>query len=266
MRYFVLFIFIVTGLFANNCSDMYYQGYKPMFNGNVKDICYSEYNTLYNVEKGFNHPILSAEKLTPNRLKKANALKRVDSFHNEPSLSINEQATVDEYKSISKHYDKGHLAPNKDFSNKVAQEECFSMVNMIPQTSENNRGVWSKLEAFVRHLGFKNKEMYVYTGPLYDNTSKAFTQKTKIPTYIWKVVYIPSTNSGIAFISTNDTSPEIFTKSIVEFEKILGYKLFKDSSTFLELDTSEFRFDKTIQHSNGQNFTSKISSLIKFFK
>lgn len=264
MRYFIVLMFLVSGLFASDCSEMYYQGYKPSFNTNVKDICYSEYNTLYNVEKGFNHPIFSAERLTPERLKKANALKRVDSFHNEPSLSINEQATVDEYKRTG--FDKGHLAPNKDFSNKISQEECFSMSNMIPQTPENNQGIWSKLEAFVRHIGFKNSDTFVFTGPLYDNSSKSFKNKTKIPTYVWKVVYIPSKNSGIAFISTNNDSPEIFTKSISEFEQILGYKLFKDSSKFKELDTSDFRFDKTIKHSNGQNFSSKLSGLINFFK
>lgn len=270
MKLFITLFMLVVGLFANDCSDMYYKGYKPNVDG--KSICYSEYNTIYSLEKGLVHPIFSAEKLTDKRLKLANGIKRIDTFHDEPSLSENQQATLDDYAANNKtygkpKYDRGHLAPNKDFSNSVSQNECFSMVNMIPQTEENNRGVWSKLEAFVRHITFQNKEVYVLTGPLYDKDSKSFANgKTKVPTYVWKAIYVPSTNSGIVFISTNNKNPEIFTKNIVDFEKLVGYKLFSDSASFDELDTSEFRFDRTIKHSNSNDFFSKLTSLHKFLK
>ena len=33
-----------------------------------------------------------------------------------------------------------------------AQQECFSLANMIPQVPENNRGVWENIEKSVRNM------------------------------------------------------------------------------------------------------------------
>ena len=45
----ISFIVLTINGFAN-CEQMYYQGYKPQItqNKNVKTICYSQYNIVYN--------------------------------------------------------------------------------------------------------------------------------------------------------------------------------------------------------------------------
>lgn len=244
MKKMFLLLISMVSLFAN-CEHMFYQGFIPQSSStNTKFLCYSEYSILYNLEQGIVGPLYSAEYLTADQLKKAQSLKRTDSFHNEESLSTSQQVTVDEYKNTG--YDRGHLAPNKDFSNEQFQFECFSMANMIPQAPENNRGVWSKLEGFTRHVTFKNKETFVLTGPMYDK-GLWFANKTRIPSHIWKAIYVPSLNSGVVFVATNNNNPSVYAKSIQDFERILGYKLFKDSSSFKVLDLSEFRFDDKVK-------------------
>lgn len=253
-KFLMLMTLFSISLFAN-CEDMYYQKYKPsvLQDRDTKEICYTEFDIAYNTYNS-NRPlgaIFSAEHLTDYQLKVANKLKRVDNFHDEPSLQGSQKLFVNDY--LHSNYDKGHLAPNKDFSTKETQYECFSMANMIPQTKENNRGIWSNIEGFTRHLVFTYKEGYVFTGPLYNETSKSFANnKTKIPSHVWKAVYLPSINSGFVIIATNDKKPKYETKSIQEFEQQIGYKLYKNSTEFKLLDMSQFRFDQ-----NSKSYSSK---------
>jgi endonuclease G len=269
-------ILITTSLFAQ-CENMYYNGYKPVVfqDKNTKEICYSEFDTAYSIKNPVG-PIFSTEHLTAQQLQEANKLKRTDSFHEEPSVNIFQKIFVADFKGTG--YDKGHLAPNKDFSNEKSQYECFTLANMIPQTPENNRGIWSKIEGFTRHIVFKNNEGYVFTGPLFDSNSQPFAQnRTKIPTYVWKVIFIPSINSGIAIITTNTNNPQMTTKSISEFEKTLGYKLFQNSNSIKTLDMDDFRLGKnnksdfndnesknnTNNYKNSNNNSNMVSEEIK---
>lgn len=244
----ISFIVLTINGFAN-CEQMYYQGYKPQItqNKNVKTICYSQYNIVYNTINGGGQPlgpIFSESYLTDDMLKQGQGLKRKDSFHEEPSLNIFQKLFVTDFKGTG--YDKGHLFPNGDAKDVISQGETFTMANMIPQTPENNRKMWNKIEGFTRHLVFTYKEGYIFTGPLYDNTSKPFANnKTKIPSHVWKVVYLPQINSGIVFITTNTNTPELQLTTINDFEKIVGYKFFQNSVNIKKLDISNFRFDKT---------------------
>ncbi|CEG47428.1 mitochondrial nuclease [Plasmopara halstedii] len=66
-------------------------------------------------------------------------------------------------------YDKGHLAPARDMSqSQEAMNESFLMTNISPQVGVGfNRGYWSRLEGFMRHLAGQYNAIYVITGPLF---------------------------------------------------------------------------------------------------
>ena len=44
--------------------------------------------------------------------------------------------------------------------------ESFLMSNMTPQRPGFNRGIWKRLEAWVRDQALQNQEVYVVTGPV----------------------------------------------------------------------------------------------------
>src|SRR5215813_46614 len=50
-------------------------------------------------------------------------------------------------------YDRGHLCPSKDRSDTPENNQAvFTMLNIIPQSPDNNRGPWEKAERFERDL------------------------------------------------------------------------------------------------------------------
>ena len=48
-----------------------------------------------------------------------------------------------------------------------AQEQTFSLANMVPQTPELNCGVWEGIERAVRRLAARRGELYVITDPAF---------------------------------------------------------------------------------------------------
>lgn len=53
-------------------------------------------------------------------------------------------------------------------NSQAAMNESFLMTNISPQVGVGfNRGYWSRLEGFVRHLAGQFDGLYVVTGPLF---------------------------------------------------------------------------------------------------
>lgn len=133
-------------------------------------------------------------------------------------------------------YDRGHLAPSADFRwNKEALSESYFYSNMSPQRPDFNRGVWAKLESFIRQYVSENDEkVYVVTGGiLKDNLARIerSINKVSIPEYFFKVVLDidGDSHSGIAFILPNEASEypvTNFAVSIDEAEKLTGIDFF----------------------------------------
>ncbi|KUF80579.1 Nuclease [Phytophthora nicotianae] len=82
---------------------------------------------------------------------------------------VPEQFRVHPNRYLKSGYDKGHLAPARNMSHSQgAMDESFLMTNMSPQVGVGfNRGYWSRLEGFVRHLAGQYDAVYVITGPLF---------------------------------------------------------------------------------------------------
>lgn len=88
-------------------------------------------------------------------------------------------------------YDRGHLTPSADRDRDAATNSAtFLMTNIIPQTPDNNRGVWESLESYSRSLVADGKELYIIAGGYGTNRSIGRDVKIAVPDRTWKVVVV----------------------------------------------------------------------------
>ena len=65
--------------------------------------------------------------------------------------------------------DRGHQVPLASFSNTSTWAELNYLSNITPQDSDLNQGPWVDLESAVRSYVRTGQDVYVVTGPLYEN-------------------------------------------------------------------------------------------------
>ncbi|MBQ4796748.1 DNA/RNA non-specific endonuclease, partial [Pectobacterium versatile] len=82
-----------------------------------EEICFTEFVVLYSyVNKA---PLISAQRLTAEQVKAADAISRRDAFHIEPLIPQAVRSATDDYEYSG--YDQGHMAPAGDMPNSLAQ-------------------------------------------------------------------------------------------------------------------------------------------------
>jgi endonuclease G len=83
-------------------------------------------------------------------------------------------------------YDRGHLCPSGDrTANSENNRAVFTMLNIIPQAPDNNRGPWEKAERFERDLALAGREVYIVAGGA---GSQASFKGINVPDSTWKVI------------------------------------------------------------------------------
>ena len=118
----------------------------PKLAARTRELCYSKFAVLHS---GVTRtPLWSAEHLTRVQLDAARALDREGTFHSDPHLPKRERAELADYARSG--FDRGHMAPSGDMPDRQAQQESFSLANIVPQNPDNNRDLWSDIEAAVR--------------------------------------------------------------------------------------------------------------------
>ncbi len=135
-------------------------------------------------------------------------LTRTNNFRADPGISTGSAALAD-YKGSG--YDRGHLAPAADMKwSSTAMSESFLMSNMIPQAPGFNRGIWKKLEAWVRDQTMANQEVYVVSGPVLTDGpyQEIGPNGVDIPKRYFKVIldYMEPELKAIGFILPNEKS------------------------------------------------------------
>lgn len=114
----------------------------PKLKSRTQEVCYEAYAVLHSDIS--RTPLYSAEDLTRANVETAQTLKRKDSFHPELALTAEVWAELSDYARSS--YDRGHMSPNGDMPDALAQSESFSLAHMVPQIHANNAGVWAGIE------------------------------------------------------------------------------------------------------------------------
>jgi len=154
------------------------------------DICYS---------CTYKHPLAVAYELKGDLVKKKISRKGL-SFRPDYNLPTKCRSYPKDFAGTGK--DKGHLPPNAafDYSRKV-QKETFLMSAIAPQTPKLNRYYWVKVERFARYLAKKYKKVEVVTGIC--GSKDKIKNNVNIPAYWYKIIYVPKTNSYVAFLAPN---------------------------------------------------------------
>lgn len=206
------------------CPANYFQGEAPAFvnpklANKAREVCFFEYGVMHSGVK--RSPIWAAEHLTRNRLIQANAVARVDEFHAEPRLPPDERSELAQFAKSG--FDRGHIAPAADFASVEGQRESFSLANMVPQNPNNNRGLWSDIEAATRYLTKSMGELYVISGPAYQGTTlKQLNGGPLVPTHLFKLLINPKTRQASAYWVENKATQEYRVMTVAELEALTG--------------------------------------------
>jgi endonuclease G len=105
-------------------------------------------------------------------------------------------------------------------------DESFSLANMIPQNSENNRNLWESIERAVRDYSERH-EIYVVTGPIFQAENlQALKGRVLVPTHIAKAIYDPQSNIAGAYLVPNQPGNDYRIISLAELGQLSGMDAF----------------------------------------
>ncbi len=176
----------------------------PRLGAGARALCYRGFSVLHSPAS--RTALYSAEHLTRDRIESAQSLPRDSEFHPDPGLAPSERAELEDYARSG--YDRGHMAPSGDMPDADAQEESFSLANMLPQAPKLNRGTWERIESAVRGLARRRGEIYVVTGPIFRGTQLQRVGNVLVPTHVFKAVLDPGRGLAAAYVAKNvDSAP-----------------------------------------------------------
>lgn len=207
-------------------------------------------------------PLYVLERLHPRTQNAANARDaRRRHFYEESSLPVHFRSRNQHYKHTS--FDRGHMAPAADFANSKA---TYNLINVAPQDPVINRGVWNRLEGWVRrvadHSDENTDEVYAITGPLWlprerDKLDQGVfwyhfpaigeaPSLVSVPTHWFKVIVVLKKeksdigrnhrviDSYACFVIPNDSAQVVGRKSLLDFlvpwqalEAVSGLEFFR---------------------------------------
>src|SRR3954453_5075277 len=183
-------------------------------------LCNDAYAVL---ASGVTHgPIWSAERLTAGSVASARETVRESEFYPDPRLPSPDQAQLEDYRRSG--FDRGHMTPSGDMPGWQAQQQSFSLANMVPQTPELNRGVWAGIETAVRDLVAREGELYVVTGPAFQGQQlqSIGPSAVLVPSATWKAVYSPQDRGTGVYVCANTSKPSCEVVSVATLISMVG--------------------------------------------
>ncbi|MFT8806002.1 MAG: DNA/RNA non-specific endonuclease [Acetobacter aceti] len=219
----------ITHAAAAECSTFGGDGQLPVLTNaalgqKIVLLCNDDFAVLHS---GISHgPLWTAEHLTEEGLERSMQIGRVVRFfHADPRLSFEDRAELSDYRASD--YDRGHMACSADEDTLQAQEQSFSLANVVPQTPELNEGIWTGVEMAVRRLAQREGELYVVTGPAFGASVKTIgSHRVFVPSATWKAVYDPVEDEAGAYFCQNSSQPTCTIISIGALTQATGVNPF----------------------------------------
>jgi len=152
-------------------------------------------------------------------------------------------------------YDRGHICPSKDRSDTPEHNQAvFTMLNILPQAADNNRGPWEKAEEFERSLAQAEREVYIFAGGA---GSAGDVKGITVPEETWKVIVALELGKSypegqekaqvFALILPNHEGImhdrwQDHQTSVSEIEKKTGYHFFRNAPVIASIAKAAGRF------------------------
>lgn len=243
-----------------SCPALFANGQAPdvvnvqMLN-RAQELCFSEFAVLHSgLTKG---PLWSAEILTRQRVVDAASVDRDDVFHAESSVPAADRAELEDY--VRSGYDRGHLAPAANMASIKAQDESFSLANMIPQQPDLNRRLWAQMESTARALTSNYDQVYVVTGPAFlSKRLKRLNGRVIVPTHVFKALYVPQVNGAAVWWAENDGDGKSFEViSLAQLRERAGVDVFPGLSEEVKSNALPLPEPKTYSNRSNHAKTAK---------
>lgn len=210
----VVLLFSVTVSLAadaefSQCKEMFGNNQPPIFNNKnmtPKALCYSNFAILHSGAS--RTPIYVAERLNKELLEVK--VSRATAFFADDRIPPDERSELEDYNGSG--FDRGHMAPAGDMSTENSMQQSFSLANIVPQDSVNNRKSWASIEKATRKYVMRaTGDVFVITGPIFEQNHLTIgMNKVWVPQYLFKLVYDPIT--GRAWVhwlrNTSDSQVE----------------------------------------------------------
>lgn len=215
----VLLAFLTPISASAACSDHFAAQSQPSSSREVVLLCSLSFATGYSAQA--KEAAWSAEHLTTDSITQAEALEGRADFQEDLRLPLEDRSELMDYKRSG--WSRGHLTPSGDVSTKNARAETFLLSNIVPQAARLNSGGWNHLEANVRKIVKRSREAYVVTGPAFRAPLGTIgPDHVRIPSSLWKAVYLPSKKSVSVIVCKNTTPYRCNAVSQASLERVTG--------------------------------------------
>ncbi|HEX3758039.1 MAG TPA: DNA/RNA non-specific endonuclease [Kofleriaceae bacterium] len=132
------------------------------------------------------------------------SIDRQNDFRPDDTFPSSEpQAQLTDYSGSG--FDRGHMCPSADRTLTVtANSQTFYLTNMVPQSANNNRGPWEKLEEELRTIVDGGKEVFIIAGGVFSTSSRTIGTGVSVPDKTFKVaVVLDAVGQGPANVTTS---------------------------------------------------------------
>lgn len=155
--------------------------------------------------------------------------KRMSNFYEEDVE--NPRATLEDYRGSG--WSRGHMCPAGDNKwSRQAMYDSFSLVNVCPQHSKLNSGLWNSIEMDCRKWARKYNEVYIVCGPVLmkGKHETIGTNEVVVPEAFFKVVLcLTDKPKALGYIVKNtegNKKKDLYYNSIDQVERITGIDFF----------------------------------------
>ena len=222
-------------------------------NQNLYSLCRIDYHNMYNGTT--KTPLWVAEDLIPSNVSgaedpgiKDSSGKRKNPFKEDKDIPENVRSTLDDYENNTEsrkpfrgdgnQLARGHMSAAENHNRLAAYIQSFLLSQMVPQHQNcNNAGIWSTFERMSREWTVHYGEIFVVSGPIYENGySDTIGNGVAVPSHLFKVVFNPTLNQSIGFIVENGplckVKPAQVVASQATIEQVTGLQFFPKMSGY----------------------------------